>query len=313
MLQLFNPLKIKTMAILNRGFDQVNLRGSVGAVTYRRVDGVTLASQKVPMKSTARRTRAVMLQRMKWANLVALWRSLNVRGWHPSFPHETFGVTDFQAFMSANLKTAGIYIDKGSQRAGVTIAAPTKITEGTLSPISVEFDLNSNIPTTDIAMGSITLGSSTTVKALSEAIIANNADWRSGDKLTLLTMRNVTSDPNAPTVQVNLQQIQLDTSDDAASRLVSESMDISLFGIVDGCLAWSGSVLGAAAAVHSRMNGDGTTAVSRQYLSCNNPTLIAQYTGNGAFEKAAISYGGFATEEYLTPNIGNDEAETIEP
>lgn len=311
MLQLFNPLKIKTMAILNRGFDQVNLRGSVGAVTYRRVDGVTLASQKVPMKSTARRTRAVMLQRMKWANLVALWKSLNVRGWHPSFPHETFGVTDFQAFMSANLKTAGIYIDKGSQRAGVTIAAPTKITEGTLVPIDIEF--NNDVPETDIAVGTLNLGGSTTLKAFSDAVIANNSDWRNGDKLTFIVMRNVTADPNAPTVKVDMLQVQLDTSADAQTIILGDVIDVTLFGVVDGCIGWSGPVMGAVAAVHSRNNGDGTTDVSRQFLVCNNSTLITRYTGNVAFEKASVSYGGFAEEEYLTPIIGTEEATTIVP
>lgn len=299
------------MAILNRGFDQVNLRGSVGAVTYRRVDGVTLASQKVPMKSTARRTRAVMLQRMKWANLVALWKSLNVRGWHPSFPKETFGVTDFQAFMSANLKTAGIYIDKGSQRAGVTIAAPTKITEGTLEPIVIEF--NNNVPETDIAVGTFNLGGSTTLKAFTDAIIGNNEGWRNGDKLTFLTMRSVTSDPNAPTVAVDMQQIQLDTSAEAQTIILGDLIDVSLFGIVDGSIAWAGAITGAVAAVHSRNNGDGSTSVSRQFLVCNNSTLITRYTGNVAFEKASVSYGGFAEEEYLTPIIGTEEATTIQP
>lgn len=299
------------MAILNRGFDQVNLRGSVGAVTYRRVDGVTLASQKVPMKSSARRTRAVMLQRMKWANLVALWQSLNVRGWHPSFPKETFGVTDFQAFMSANLKTAGIYIDKGSQRAGVTIAAPTKITEGTLVPIEIEFG-NNDVPETDIAVGTLNLGGSTTLKAFSDAVIGNNSNWRNGDKLTFITMRNVT-DPNAPTVEVGMQQVQLDTSADAQTIILGDVIDVTLFSVVDGCIAWSGPVKGAVAAVHSRKNGDGSTDVSRQSLVCNNATLIARYTGNVAFEKASVSYGGFAEEEYLTPIIGTEEATTIEP
>lgn len=299
------------MAILNRGFDQVNLRGSVGAVTYRRVDGVTLASQKVPMKSSARRTRAVMLQRMKWANLVALWKSLNVRGWHPSFPKETFGVTDFQAFMSANLKTAGIYLDKGSQRAGVTIAAPTKITEGTLAPITVTFD--EGIPKTDIALATLSLGQSTTVKAFSDVIIANNANWQNGDKLTIITMNNNLTDPNAPSVSVNLQQVQLDTSNDAASELLADKMDVSLFTVENGFLAWAASVFGGAAAVHSRNNGDGTTSVSRQFLVCNNPALIGTYTGNLAFNKAAVSYGGFAEEEYLTPIIGTEEATTIVP
>lgn len=299
------------MAILNRGFDQVNLRGSVGGVTYRRIDGVTIASQKVPMKSTARRTRAVMLQRMKWANLVSLWKALNVPGWHPSFPHEGVGVTDFQAFMSANLASAGIYLDKGLQRSGAAVAAPTKITEGTLTPIDIEFE--SDIPTTDVALGSLALGSSTTLKAFSDAILTNNSGWLNGDKLTIIIMRQAVRDPSIPIVETTHVQVQLDNSASAATVLLGDLIDVSLFGVVDGVLAFAGPVTGAFAAVHSRRLSDGTTAVSSQSLIINNSTVLPNYTGNAAFEKAAESYGGFAADEYLTPIIGTEEATTIVP
>ena len=85
-------------AIVNRGFDQVNLRGSVGAVTYRRVGGETIASQKVPPKQTFKPTWALMYRRMLWPNLVALFRAMNVVGWHPSFMGKTPRVSDFNAF-----------------------------------------------------------------------------------------------------------------------------------------------------------------------------------------------------------------------
>ena len=110
-----------------------------------------------------------------------------------------------------------------------------------------------------------------------------------------------------------MQQVQLDTSADAQTIILGDVIDVTLFGVEDGYLAWSGPVTGAVAAVHSRNNGDSTTDVSRQFLECNNSTLITRYTGNVAFEKASVSYGGFAEEEYLTPIIGTEEATTIEP
>lgn len=297
------------MAILNRGFDQVNLNGSVGAVTYRRVDGRTIASQKVAMKSTARRTRSVMLQRMKWANLVAMWKVLNVPGWHPSFPKEDAGVSDFNAFMAANLKSAGIYLPRGLQRSGAGVVARTKVTEGSLFPIGVEFGSN-NIAESDLALGTLSIGSSTTLGAFSQAIITNNSDWQNGDMLTVVIVHQL-SDGDVPQLKSEFLQIKLNSED--ATTLLSDVVNVTLLSVADGCLALSSSLTGGCAMIHSRRLSDGSTAVSRQFLIANNAAVISSYTGNTAFVAAAESYGGFAQEEYLTPYPDDELATDLNP
>lgn len=296
------------MAILNRGFDQVNLHGSVGAVTYRRVDGRTIASQKVAMKSSAKRTRSVMLQRMKWANLVALWKVLNVPGWHPSFPKEDVSVSDFNNFMSANLQSAGIYLPRGLQRSGAGVVARTKVTEGSLLPIDVEF--NNNIAESDLALGTLSIGNSTTLGAFSQAIIANNSGWQDGDMLTVVIVRQLSID-GMPSLSSVFLQVKLNSED--ATTLLSDVVDVTLLTVADGCLALSSSLTGGCAMVHSRRLSDGSTAVSRQYLVPNNTAIIATYTGNSAFVAAAESYGGIAQEEYLTPYPDDEVATDLNP
>lgn len=300
------------MAILNRGFDQTNLNGSVGAVTYRRVDGRTIASQRVPMKSSARRTLRVMLQRMKWPNLVQLFRAMNVYGWHPSFIHDAPGVGDFQRFMQVNLPAAGIYLTKSIANYGGVIVAPVVVTEGGLTPIDYDFDQN-GVPSSDLQVGTLTIGSSTTLQAFSNAIIDNNEGWLNGDQLTLIVVRQVGS-LSMPIADTFATKVTLDTSDDAASILLSDVFEVSAVGIVSGKLALGGVLTnGGIAFIHSRRLADGKTSCSRQSLLVANAEFIPSFTGQAAFEKAAKSYGGIETIDYLTPDVGDVAATTIEP
>lgn len=295
------------MAILARGFDQTNLSGSVGGVTYRRVGGVTVASQKVPMHVEHTRTARLMLTRMKWVNLVALWKVINQTGWHPSFQRENRRVSDFNMFLRTNFEGAATFIDKGISRAYGSVVAPVRLTSGSvLSPIVVEFDSN-DIPTSDLSC-SVTIGSSTTLKAFSEAIAESNSGWLIGDKLTILIVRQSTVN-GIPTGNATALSVTLDDSTAASTTLLSDLIDVSLLGIVDGCLALSGPVNGGCAMVHSRLV-DGETICSDSLLVVQN-SILSTYQGLTAFNKAAESYGGIARNYLLTPDTDFDIAESI--
>lgn len=296
---IINPKNYKIMAILNRGFDQTNLSGSVGAVTYARVGGVTVARQKVPMHVKARQTRALMLIRMQWANLVAVWKSLATVNWHPSFPKENKRVSDFNMFVSTNMKRNMVYLPKSLVRAGAGVAVAYDVTRGTQRSIAVEFG-NNDVPETNLALGTLTIGSSTTVAAFSSAIINNNEDWQDGDQLTLLTLvQAYDAENNVPYLKADAQKITLSST--AATVMLSDVCDVSMLSVVDGCLAWAGSVNGAVAAIHSRIV-DGETSCSNQSLVVSN-SYASQYQTNAAFLAAANSYGGLAQPQMLTPDI----------
>ncbi len=292
------------MAILQRGFDQTNLRGSVGGVTYRRVGGVTIASQKVPLHVKAKQTRRLMAVRMRWPNLVALWQSLNRVGWHPSFIKTSKRVSDFNRFMAVNMSDRGsaIYLPRDVKAYGGGVVADYVVTEGTLSPsVSVEFASN-QVPVSDLSVGTLAIGAATTLKAFSESIIANNPDWQVGDKLTIVIVQQSGS-TSMPTLRSRVLTVTLATDND--ELLLSDILDVALLGVGDGSLALSGPVIGGVAFVHSRIV-DGETVCSRQSLVLNNSVALAQYSGTDAFIKAVNSYGGFAAEEILTPNIEGD-------
>ncbi len=289
------------MAILQRGFDQTNLRGSVGGVTYRRVGGVTIAAQKVPMHVKAKQTRRLMAVRMRWPNLVALWQSLNRVGWHPSFVKTSKRVSDFNRFMAVNMSDRGsaIYLPREVKAYGGGVVADYVVTEGTMSPsVAVEFGTN-QVPVSDLSLGTLTIGAATTLKAFSESIVANNPDWQVGDKLTIVIVQQ-TGTTSMPTLQSRVLTVTLATDSD--ELLLSDLINVASLAVVDGSLALSGPVIGGVAFVHSRIV-DGETVCSRQSLVVNNSVALAQYSGSDAFLKAVDSYGGFAAEEILTPDI----------
>lgn len=297
------------MAILNRGFDQTNLMGSVGGVTYRRVGGVTVASQKVPMHVQAKQTPKLMYTRMRWVNLVALWKAINSTSWHPSFRKDNSRQSDFNMFMKVNMAGARTFITRGIATANGAVVAPVTLTSpSTLKTIEVEW--NNLIPESSLAVGSLTIGNSTTLQTFSQAIIDNNSDWQSGDQLTILLVRQMVNN-GVPVALATEAHVILDNSAAAATKLLSDQVDTSLLSVVDGTLALSGPVLGGVAFVQSRLVG-GETICSGQTLAVNN-TYLEQYQGETAFRAAVDTYGGFATNELLTPDLTDDIISQFQP
>lgn len=293
------------MAILSRGFDQTNLTGSVGGVTYRRVGGVTIASQKVPMHVKAKQTVSLMATRMRWPNLVAIWRALNTTDWHPSFLGTNKRISDFNRFMATNFSTANIYLPKPLVRAGAGIVSVVCVTEGRLTAVDCSFGSGS-VPTTDLAVGTLTLGNSTTLAAFSQAIITNNPaqGWQNGDQLTLLTLTQSNDSEGVQRIFAHADEVTLDSEGDTS--MLSDIIDVSRYTVTDGKLAWAAAVTGGVTAVHSRLV-DGVTVCSTQYLVINNPSS-AQYSSAAAFRTACESYGGLVQNAMLTPNVGADFA-----
>lgn len=293
-------------AIVNRGFDQVNLRGSVGAVTYRRVGGETIASQKVPPKQTFKPTWSLMYRRMLWPNLVSLFRLMNVVGWHPSFMGKAPRVSDFNAFMARNVSNPAtrVFLEKGYQQSGAAVVAPVVVSEGNLTPIVLAIGEN-NVMVSNINVGGLSIGASTSVGDLSEAIITNNPEWSNKDQLTLLILRqSINSASGIPEVKAEHARMVLDVNN--STDLLEDIGFLDFISAVDNKLAFAGVITGGATMVHSRDVVGEETQVSTQSLFMNS-TILQVYQTLQAFETAADSYGGVRTAQYLTPRSGADE------
>ena len=290
------------MAILTGVLNRLN--GSVGNLTFVQTNGRTLVREKVAPKS--KRTWRVMRRRVTWANLVNLYRAFSGT-LHPSFENKARRVSDFNEFMSANMGSNGVALTSGLARQGGCVVAAYQVTRGSLPSVEVDFG-NANIPESDIALGALTLGNSTTLKAFSDAVVQNNAGWQSGDQLSVFVAHQmIDTGTGVPHVSIDAIEVTLDAA--ASTTLLKDVMDISLFSVVDGMLGLSGPVNGGVAFVHSRKTPSGTK-VSTQFFVVNN-SYLAQYQTSEAFVAAVNSYGGLTQDEFITPNVDDIVAPNV--
>lgn len=274
------------------------MRGKVGNWVYARLNGQTIAKEKADKKATPTRTRAQMLTRMQWANLVNLYGAFK-GNLHPSFENKPMTRSDYNMFISANVNANPVYLTQNQARQGGCLVAAYQITRGKLPSITVEFG-NNNIPESSIAVGSLTIGNSTTLKAFSDAIIQNNSGWLSGDQLSVYVAHQM-MDANTGVPRVDIDAIEVTLDSAADTTMLSDLVETSFFSVVDGTLALSGPVNGGVAFVHSRYV-NGKTSVSTQFFVVNN-TYLAQYQTSAAWNNAVLSYGGINKDDFLTPNI----------
>lgn len=282
------------MSRVNRGFNLTAMNGSVGAVTYVTRRGITVAKQKVPAKLNYTKTVRSMKPRMRWMAIVLMWKALNTVGWHPSFRNKEGLQTDFNMFMKAN-SAVDVYLTKTIVSANGGVVAPVQVTQGGLP--SIGGSVSGSAFQSNIGLGGITIGASTTLATLSTAIIENNPGWRDGDQLTIVRLNQmVDAETNIPRITGTIAEIILDQEDD--SMLVGDFVDPSILTSNDGKLGIAG-VNGGACFVHSSGEGDNFD-VSSETLAVANP-ILSQYTGDTALMAAINSYGGLSGVHFLVP------------
>ena len=92
------------------------ISGRVGDLVYF-VRGGQQIVRSVPASVKNPRTEAQMRQRMKWANVLAVYKALQpcLKG---CFEVKAAGQTDYNRFMSTNLQSSPVYLEKGIARMG---------------------------------------------------------------------------------------------------------------------------------------------------------------------------------------------------
>ena len=284
------------MAILKGIISKLN--GSAGNLTFKQLGGKTVVSEKISSTTDAK-TLPQQKQRMKWANVVRMYKVL--RDYMKlAFGGSTNGRNDYAKFVSTNLALAPVYLTKQEVNAGACIVAPYAITQGVLKSISVAGKGNQAV--TSIALGSLTITADTTIAQFSNAVVTNNREFNYGDQITFfLVHQTINEVTNMPIADVEACAIVLDKNNSAT---LLPLVDDRGFAVQSGCLAAkAGYDFGdhGMAWVHSRKQA-GKTLVSTQYLICDN-ALLTEYQSEAAYDMAAESYGGTNTV-FLSPNSG---------
>ena len=282
--KFFRMAKVKSAGLRN-------YVGRLGGNVYYINKGQNISRELAPEVSNPR-TPAQMRQRLKWANIVNVYKAN--KGWmgHLSFENKPQTWSYYNAFMSANIGSSPVYLIKQIAEQGGGYLAPYKMTEGSLP--SITYAVTAAGPFTS-SLKVNNWAEDGSVGSLSAAIIANNPGWRSGDQLSFIFMyrthmyRFVTYavelilDPNStePLSDYEWETANLGDvlSNDGGYLLVDTTSGAS-YGDQALCM------------VHSRTE-NGKTFVSTQSFSLNDTALYSYREAGSemAFQDAYMSYG----------------------
>ena len=269
-------------------------------MTLRRVNGVTITSEKVTRNTS--KTFAQLRHWVQMANIIGMWRAFegNLR---LSFENRHRLMSDMNMFVHANLGRIPVYLTRSEASQGGVVVAPYRVTYGSLPTIEVLANGANGEVGTDISLGSLTIGESTTLKQFSDAVVNNNANYQNGDQISCFVAKQSTNTvTGVPYVEIDAYEITLDQTDN--ETLLSEfDPDGVVFTTMASSdkLGMSQTVNGGVVYIHSRKTSSGTK-VSTQNLVVNN-TLLANYQSDAKMREAVKSYGGTTTDAFLTPNV----------
>ena len=278
------------------------INGSAGNITFRRLNGETVVSEKVTQIRNPR-SEAQMRTRTKFTNIVSMYRGIRPL-LNYGFEAKPKTLSDYNMFVKVNMQRTPIYLTKQAVAGGACVATAYQISQGSL-PAIVLTGTGQNVKT-DIRLGGESITSSTTVAQFSAAVVQNNADYRYGDQISFFLVKQmVNAETGIPYCQFSAAKVILDAAND--EKLADVTGSSHGFASADGMLAHVGNDGDCAYAwVHTRKS-DGKTLVSSQSLVSAN-TKEAEYKGDAAYNLSKSSYGS-SIESFLVPD-GNATGST---
>lgn len=242
------------MAII-RNLASMMLKGKIGDTTYYVSQSRQLARQALNNSNygeTASRTDVQQSRRVRWANLVNFYTGN--KGWmKKAFEGLKPGVSIFNRFIQLNINAAQVALTKSEAQAKLWVPAAYRISQGSLRTLGAQlFNGDMIAPTVNI---SLEHSADLTVGAVSQSLIADNADFANGDAIVCVIFAGTTGAPGATSgmavATYKYVEFVLDVED---STLMSSKYGEWL--LVDGrFLHEATSGVGAAVYIHTRKSG----------------------------------------------------------
>ena len=300
------------MAIV-KNFYLRNQRKKLGGAVYYQAMGQT-RSRELAAEVSNPRTPAQMAQRVRWANLVNLYRAN--KGWM-KYAYETkkTNQSDYNKFMSLNVASSNIYLPKDIANAGGCVVQAYQITQGSLPSIETVYSAGSEAWLTNIYLPQNFELTQKTVAQVSAALIENNPALQEGDQLSFIRMTQMTNAYNgAPYVIVRKYEVILSLTNNSSwqdympNEYIGVASNVGLNGL---CVNNSGQA-GGFAMILSRTIAGKTYVSSQPIVVANNSALIAAFSSASALENAISSYGE-TSEPFLSSTFANQFAEESVP
>lgn len=265
------------------------LSGAMGDMVLRTYNNETYAYARQEKVGNPQ-TRGQMMQRAKMKNIVNVYGALKP-ALKDNFQGKVGKQSDYCMFVGCNLSQPPVYLTYNEASVSrYSVVAPYIVAFGKLSPI--EYSIEGEWLVSNIVVGEVDLNDDMTVDELSNRILSNNTEWKTGDILELIICRqNFQNDASGEIVNVKAYceyaTIVLDTRDKGRLSKYLDGMELKVDD--NGCLCLRASACGGYAIVQKRKTArDVATGV--QPLVVVNP-LLERYTSDEQCEKAIKSYG----------------------
>lgn len=250
---------------------------------------------------TASRSLAQQVRRVKWANLVNVFKAC--KDWMPKAYESKQGKrTDYNEFMSVNIGSARVCLTKDQAANGCAVVDAFQISKGSLPPITLTTPSSGADAVSDIAI-STAITSSTTIGALAADIIANNPQFKSGDNIALVAFSQFIDSRSYPYISTFYGELTLDPTNTALfstlpiSNFIDEGVTTSLAIQVPGS---SFGAYRAIAMIHTRMSSP--LQVSSQQVLMLDSSILEQFIGY-QWEQTCIATYGVDQEVPLDPSF----------
>lgn len=282
-------------------------RGNVGDIAFRNQGGQTVMSERIRSNSSAGdgATYNQRVQRCRLANVVNFYkviRRFEAKAWE----NKGARVSDYNVFAQKNLPTNDVYLPKSYANVGACRPARYMVAQGSLPQVSVTWLGGPAV--TNVALGGLVIDATTTVGALSEAIIAANSDYENGDKLTFANLRYqgiTVGSATLPGLVAEYIEFELNT---ASADLVQSNLETNNASLVssDGKLAMQ--LEGSAMMVVHTREINGKLYTSTQYVVLESTSAANPYGTDEWIRQCADSYG-YQPTVLIQPGSTADEVE----
>lgn len=280
--------------------------GKVGAYSMYVRDGEQIVRQRQNASNygeEASRTLAQQTRRVKWSNLVSLFKYMS--DWQPrAYENLNKGQTDYNKFMSLNINSASVALTKQQSADGAAVVAPVIVSQGSLVSPDSGAEGTHNI-TVGMAWGTSGTAAFATIGKLSEALVQYNAGWQDGDNLAAVYFLNwldIQGTPRCSTVYSELTLDKTNTSalstNSLASRMTFTSGGVGI-DIAPNTADYN-DVVGWAV-IHTRRDS-GTLKVSTERIVMVDEDILDTFITTAQLEAAIESYG-LSTEVPLEPSF----------
>lgn len=256
---------------------------------------------------SASRTRAQMIRRIMWGNLVNCYKQIS-RWQKKAYDGKILSQTDYNLFMKLNIARASVGTTKQANEQGFAVWEAYQVSQGSLPVVGYSLGSSPAAYVTDIIVKNA-ITAATTVGDLSTDIIANNPQFQEGDNLAFIFFVNwQKTDVEWPYATSIYTEITIDKSSttllgdvpDVGERLIENVNDNLAVTFESSPVTEVGHEVGFAC-IHTR-KVNGNLKVSSQSILLNEESLIAQYSGDEWYQHCIDSYG-LSEEVPLDPNF----------